>query len=66
MGIVIKKYGDLTTPTPAYGGGEGSNPKAEISRAIGNALKQVKGKRWSIVRATISVVEITPNLEEKA
>ena len=20
MGIVIKKYGDLTTPTPAYGG----------------------------------------------
>ena len=48
------------------GRGEGSNPKAAISRAIGHALKQVKGKRWSTVRATISVVEITPNPEEKA
>jgi len=48
------------------GRGRASNPKAAISRAIGHALKQVKGKRWSTVRATISVVEITPNLEEKA
>jgi hypothetical protein len=48
------------------GRGEGSNPKAAISRAIGHALKQVKGKRWSTVRVSISIVEITPNLEEKA
>jgi len=45
---------------------ERANPNAAISRAIGHALKQGKGKRWSTVRATISVVEITPNLEEKA
>jgi hypothetical protein len=64
MGIVIKKYGDLTTPTPAYGGRVWTcfSPKAAISRAIGHALKQVKGKRWSTVRATISVVEMAEEI----
>jgi hypothetical protein len=48
------------------GRGRASNPKAAISRAIGDVLKQVRGKRWQTIKATISVVEITPNLEEKA
>jgi hypothetical protein len=40
------------------GRGEATTPKAAISRAIGHALKQVKGRRWTTVRATISVVEV--------
>ena len=52
-------FPDLEGNCYRTGRGEGSNPKAAISRAIGHALKQVKGKRWSTVRATISVVEIT-------
>ena len=48
------------------GRGRASNPKAAISRAIGDVLKQVRGKRWQTIKATISVVEITPNPEEKA
>ena len=39
------------------GRGSGSNPKAAISRAIGDLLKQVKGKRVSIIKATITIVE---------
>jgi hypothetical protein len=45
------------------GRGEASNAKAAISRAMGHALKQVKGKRWSTVKVTFSVsdvVDITP------
>ena len=59
-------FPDLKGNCYRTGRGEGSNPKAAISRAIGHALKQVKGKRWSTVRVSISIVEITPNLEEKA
>lgn len=39
------------------GRGEGSNAKAAISRAIGDALKQVKGRRIHSFKATISIVE---------
>ena len=49
------------------GRGEGSNPKAAISRAIGHALKQVRGKRWQTIKATITCVEcVTSEPEEKA
>ena len=49
------------------GRGEGSNPKTAISRAIGHALKQVRGKRWQTIKATITVVEcVTSEPEEKA
>jgi hypothetical protein len=41
------------------GRGRASNPKAAISRAIGDVLKQVRGKRWQTIKATITVVEIT-------
>lgn len=42
------------------GRGEGSNAKIAISRAIGNAIKQVKGKRWQTMKATITIVEKMP------
>ena len=42
------------------GRGEASNAKAAISRAMGHALKQVKGKRWQTVKVTLTVVDITP------
>ena len=42
------------------GRGEGSTPKAAISRAIAAALKQVKGKRWHSVKATITVIDMQP------
>ena len=40
------------------GRGRASNPKAAISRAIGDVLKQVRGKRWQTIKATITVVEM--------
>jgi hypothetical protein len=49
------------------GRGRASNPKAAISRAIGDVLKQVRGKRWQTIKATITVVEcVTSEPEEKA
>lgn len=41
------------------GRGEGSNSKAAISRAFGDLLKQVKNKRVSIIKATVTLIEIT-------
>jgi hypothetical protein len=49
------------------GRGRASNPKAAISRAIGDVLKQVRGKRWQTLKCTITVVEcVTSEPEEKA
>jgi hypothetical protein len=48
------------------GRGEASNAKAAISRAMGHALKQVKGKRWQTVKVTFSVVDITVDNEAPA
>jgi len=49
------------------GRGRASNPKAAISRAIGDVLKQVRGKRWQTIKATITCVEcVTSEPEEKA
>jgi hypothetical protein len=45
------------------GRGEGSTPKAAISRAIGAAIKQVKGKRWHTVKVTITVVDKQPEID---
>jgi hypothetical protein len=41
------------------GRGTGSGSKAAISRAIGDALKQVKGKRVSVIKASIVLSEVT-------
>ena len=37
------------------GHGEASNAKPAIARAFGNLLKQVRGKRVSIIKATITI-----------
>lgn len=37
------------------GRGEGANAKAAISRAMGDILKKVKGKRVSIIKAQITL-----------
>jgi hypothetical protein len=42
------------------GRGRGSTAKAAISRAIGDLLKQVKGKRIQTIKATITVTEVMP------
>lgn len=39
------------------GHGSASSTKPAISRAIADLLKQVKGKRISIIKATISIAE---------
>ena len=37
------------------GRGEGANAKAAISRAMGDMLKKVKGKRISVIKCTITL-----------
>lgn len=37
------------------GRGEGANAKAAISRAVGEVLKKVKGKRISVIQARITL-----------
>ncbi len=37
------------------GRGEGANAKAAISRAMGDMLKKVKGKRVSVIQARITL-----------
>jgi hypothetical protein len=37
------------------GRGEGANAKAAISRAMGDMLKKIKGKRISIIKAQITL-----------
>jgi hypothetical protein len=39
------------------GRGKGSNAKAAISRAFGDLLKQVRGKRVHTIKATITILE---------
>ena len=39
------------------GRGEGSSTKAAISRAIGDLLKRVKGKRVSVFKCLITITE---------
>jgi hypothetical protein len=41
------------------GQGEASSAKPAIARAFADVLKQVKGKRWTTVKTTITVVETT-------
>lgn len=48
------------------GRGSASNTKAAISRAFGELLKQVKGKRISTIKATITIVEAVKETNEKA
>ena len=43
------------------GRGEGSNPKAAISRAMGDLFKTVKGKRFSTIKCTITLVDKAEN-----
>ena len=43
------------------GRGEGANAKAAISRAFGNALRKVKGKRISIIKAQITLTTKADN-----
>jgi hypothetical protein len=43
------------------GRGEGSGNKAAISRAMGDLFKQVKGKRVSIIKCTITLTEKADN-----
>lgn len=40
------------------GRGRASTSKAAISRAFGDLLKQVKGKRIHTIKATITIVEV--------
>ena len=42
------------------GRGKGANAKAAISRAFGDVLKQVKGKRIHTINATVTIVEAQP------
>ena len=37
------------------GRGEGANAKAAISRAMGDILKKIKGKRISVIKAQITL-----------
>lgn len=39
--------------------GTGGSNKVAIARAMGNLLKEVSGKRISVVKATITLVEVT-------
>lgn len=39
------------------GRGEGSGNKAAISRAMGDLFKQIKGKRVSVIKCTITLTE---------
>jgi hypothetical protein len=39
------------------GRGQGSGNKAAISRAMGDLFKQVKAKRFSIIKCTITLTE---------
>lgn len=41
------------------GRGTGSNPKVAIGRAMAALLKQVSGKRFSCIKATITITEAT-------
>lgn len=41
------------------GRGRGGSAKVAISRAVGDLLKQVKGKRFSAVQARITIIEVT-------
>ena len=42
------------------GHGRASTAKAAISRAFGDVLKQIKGKRIHTITATITIVEAQP------
>lgn len=42
------------------GRGEATNVKAAISRAFGEALKQVRGKRITTIKATLTIINIEP------
>jgi hypothetical protein len=46
------------------GRGEGANAKAAISRAMGDILKKVKGKRVSIIKAQIILTTKVEAIEE--
>lgn len=46
------------------GRGRASTSKAAISRAFGDLLKQVKGKRIHTIKATITIVEVNEVNEE--
>jgi hypothetical protein len=59
LAIAECMFPDLKGNCYRTGRGRASNPKAAISRAIGDVLKQVRGKRWQTIKATITVVEVT-------
>jgi hypothetical protein len=39
------------------GRGSGSTAKVAIGRAFGDLLRQIKGKRVSVIKATVTIVE---------
>ena len=43
------------------GRGEAAGNKAAISRAMGDLFKQVKGKRISVIKCTITITEKADN-----
>lgn len=46
------------------GRGEATNVKAAISRAFGEALKQVRGKRITTIKAMLTIISIEPMPKE--
>lgn len=42
------------------GRGRASTVKASISRAFGDVLKQLKGKRFHTIKATVTIIEEAP------
>lgn len=47
------------------GRGEGANTKAAISRAFGDLLKKVKGKRVSVISARVTITTKTESEPEQ-
>ena len=46
------------------GRGKASNAKSAISRAFADALKQIRGKHITMIKATITIVQIPDEVEE--
>lgn len=48
------------------GRGRASAAKAAISRAFGDVLRQVKGKRFRTIQATVTIIEVEETDETQA
>lgn len=56
-------FPELKGRADRVGRGQGSNAKAAISRAVGDLLKQVKGKRIQTIKATIIITDVQPEAQ---